>query len=55
MIPNRVIIIKTAEDDFFVGHRWEFNSEKHRDSEALHILLCECQPGDTYTVEFKNL
>ena len=33
----------------------EFDSEITKDSEALHIMLCYNNPGNEYTVSFKNV
>jgi hypothetical protein len=31
-----------------------YNGKEVKDSEALHYLLCENDPGDNYTVQFQN-
>jgi hypothetical protein len=52
---DRIVQVTESEDIYAKEYSLEFDSSKYRDSEALHILLCEIQPGDKYTIEFKNL
>lgn len=54
MKTNRIVTI-TSFDSAPISNSLEFNSKEMRDSEALHQLLCFNDPGDNYTVEFKDL
>lgn len=47
---NRICVIQSAYGNWHL----EFNSTEKKDSEALHELLTQCDPGDEYTVYFAN-
>jgi hypothetical protein len=46
----RRLIIRSSTGG--VIHERHYNGETIKDSEALHLGLCEVDPGDNYTVEF---
>jgi len=50
-MDNRIVVILSDE----VSNSFQFDSNKLKDSEALHQLLCEIHPGDNYSVVFKNI
>lgn len=55
----RTLTIKTATDTVTVSFAeiaksYGLESELLSDSGALHYFLCENDPGDNYTVEFKT-
>lgn len=47
----RAITIEIAPETY----EMPFDSEKVKDSEALHVLLSFVDPGDDYSVRFFNL
>lgn len=51
MIKVRWIILT---DNLGIKSVWDFDSTKEKDSEALHRILCQIDPGDEYTVQFTN-
>lgn len=47
-MENRVIVIQSEYGNWHM----QFDSNSKKDSEALHELLCEVDPGDEYTIYF---
>jgi hypothetical protein len=54
----RAMIVKNAIDETTVTFEeiaTALNKESVTDSQVLHFFLCDNDPGDNYTVEFKNV
>lgn len=51
MANNRMITVENADVQWSV----HFDSTLKKDSEALHEILCEIDPGAEYTVSFCDL
>lgn len=56
-IENDRLIIISGVDTYGATFSYEmyFTSTEMKDSEALHQMLVEHDPGDTYTVTFENM
>lgn len=52
---NRMVLIKTAENNNTIGEGYTYDSKVMKDSEALHQVLCQNDPGDDYTIEFRRV
>ncbi len=50
-MDNRIVVILSEVE----SNSLQFDSNELKDSEALHQLLAEINPGDTYSVVFKNI
>lgn len=51
---DRIVIIQDASDHWGEGEL-KFNCSEMNDSQALHELLCQVDPGEEYTVVFKKI
>lgn len=49
----RKLTIKSSE--LFEPYELTFDSSEFKDSEAFKIAICDCAPGDNYSVSFENL
>lgn len=47
-----IILKKSVSDPDMNGERMDYNALQMTDSEALHRLLVQLDPGDEYTVKF---
>jgi hypothetical protein len=48
----RTLTIKS--DQLFSDYSITYDPEEFSDSEALHLALVDIDPGENYTVQFKN-
>lgn len=51
----RVVTITVAENSEWVDYIYTYDPEETKDTEALKNLLCEVDPGEEYTISFKNV
>lgn len=55
MAKMRNVVVEKTDNKYALRFTHTFDSEKVKDSEALHTLLCEVDPGETYSIRFFNV